>query len=213
MSLKQKKIDQIQSLLLKARPESNGTEAERSSARLMAFKLMEQHGITKDELVKKPSPKYKPGPDRTQQYRGAGAPPPPNWQKMYEGPGPNQRNYTFGNGRYYMRLPKAMASTDFTKSLIKLFELKAKVEGYEFEVSVDGDFVRSTSYKIMVNFEKALLQHYNELLAERNKRMEAQRQRRVAEEAAKKKQADAFGMIAAFCAAVLVTSALINIIF
>ncbi len=55
-------IERIRSLLIKAKPQSGATEAERAGAQHMAFKLMKKHGITKEQLITAPSPQPKPRP-------------------------------------------------------------------------------------------------------------------------------------------------------
>ena len=58
---KQKYIEQIRSLILKSKPTSGATEAERESAKAFAFKLMKKHSITKEEVINQPKSESKSG--------------------------------------------------------------------------------------------------------------------------------------------------------
>lgn len=51
---KEKHIETIKKLLIKARPTSGGTLAERQACKNKAFVLMEKHAITREDLIPQP---------------------------------------------------------------------------------------------------------------------------------------------------------------
>lgn len=143
MTSKAQRIDQIKTLLLKAREESGSTEAERESSRVMALRLMEKHSITKEEL-KSFSPQ-KPQPQNTTKTRYSDS--------------PYASRYVYDTGWYYYNIPKAYQNTDTCRILSTSFQnVVRELKGFYFEVGLSGTKVRSNHPELLYRYEKELVE-------------------------------------------------------
>jgi hypothetical protein len=171
-------IERIRSLLIKAKPQSGATEAERAGAQQMAFKLMEKHGITKEQLVTAPSPQ----------------------QKTQQKPRPQQK--PTGNGWHTHTIRPAFTSMKSIQMLlIEMNKISREQKWFEFRVDYNPKTGFATVYcnntEVMKQYyklyEKCLIdEQLNKLKElERDRELDAYR-RKVEKETLERRKAENF---------------------
>jgi len=166
-------IERIRSLLIKAKPQSGATEAERDSAKQMAFKLMEKHGIKKEQLIAaSPQPKTQPKPQPKPQQK-----PSSEWHKK--------------------TIPPLTARYKSVQWLVETFvEMSEEKQWFTFKASrdiVNGEIsIWCNNHAVMIEFykayEKVLLNEQLHRMKEHEKSVQerkyAAEQRKIKEKAA-----------------------------
>lgn len=140
MISKAERIDQIKTLLLKARSESGSTEAERKSCQAMAHRLMKKHSITKEEIVG--PPREKPRVEqKTNKYSTS----------------PYATRYAYHNGWYFYDIPESIRQTTVVKNLNIDFANACKgLDSILFQVGNIGAMVRSNHPELLFRYEMEL---------------------------------------------------------